>query len=1080
MATNIGPRIGIDGEAEYRKSIQNIIQETKTLKSEYEKISSSVDGSTSSFRKNKELSESLKDRIAAQTKEVEKLSDMVQKSSDKFGDADTKTLKWKEALNKAETELNNLKTQLKEIPSQAELLGKKFEEAGNRISAVGDKVSGVGDKLSAAVTAPLVGLGTVSVKSYAEVDKTMTLTNETMGSSAEQAKLLSDAMKTAAANSVYGMNDAATASLNFARAGLTAEQAASVLAPAMNLAAGEGGDLDTVSAGLIATINAFHGSFDDASYYADVFAAACNNSALDIDTLANNITTAAPVFASAGYNVQDLTLAMGLMGDNGIDASAAATSLKTGIARLVTPAKAGAESLAQLGFVEDANEETASKLKAALQKLEEKQATLTAKQLKYNEAVKKYGEDSSQAATAQAALTKAQNDYDNQVSTVDLLQKSMNDGMESYGKLMVDNEGNMRSFGDVLTMLHESFAGLSEAEQIEAASNIFGKQQFDKWLGLINSAPEHVDDLTTSIANSKDTADGMAEAMMSGFGGSLEKLKSSADVAKYSFGESLAPTISKVADVIQNVVDAFNSLDDSQRETIAKVALAVAAIGPVLAIGGRLITGIGSVIGVVGKLLPLIGGVASFITGTAIPAIGGLITAAAPILASAAPFLAIGAVIIGVGVAIYKNWDKIKEKAGELGSWIKEKFDGIKEWSSKAWDSIKTGVSESLAGQTVKAAWKTMSDSISSMKTKYEEAGGGFKGVMAGAIEGVKQSWTAGFHFLDNLSDGKLSKIKDKFSEKLDGIRDKIAESDIGQAWSKSWDALKQTATDSMDAVKTAYEENGGGLKGIAAAAMTGIKEHYSAGFHYIDNLTGGKLTKMSETFTKNFDGIKETVSSRWTAVKDATSEAWDNVKNSVEAHGGGIKGVISTMTDGYKKIWENAFNKMDSTTNGKLSDIRDAFSSKFNTIKDFLSRTIDKIKGIFDFDWHLPDIKLPHFSFTGSFSLNPLSVPSLNIDWYKKANNNAYLLDGATIFGQRGGNLLGGGEAGQEIIIGTNKLIDIIQSAIGTTTSQGNVEIGDTTINVYATENQDVREVAEAVSDIIGQRYTQARLAWV
>ena len=78
----------------------------------------------------------------------------------------------------------------------------------------------------------------------------MQLTNATMGNTEEQAKLLNDAMKDAAANSTFGMNDAATATLNFARAGLTAEQAAAALAPAMNLAAGEGGNLDTVSGGL--------------------------------------------------------------------------------------------------------------------------------------------------------------------------------------------------------------------------------------------------------------------------------------------------------------------------------------------------------------------------------------------------------------------------------------------------------------------------------------------------------------------------------------------------------------------------------------------------------------------------------------------------------------------------------------------------------------------------------------------------------------------------------------------------------------------------------------------------------------
>ena len=186
-----------------------------------------------------------------------------------------------------------------------------------------------------------VELARLELEKQDEVNQQMQLTNKTMGNTEEQAELLNEAMKSAAANSTFGMSDAATATLNFARAGLDAEQAAAALAPAMNLAAGEGGNLDTVSAGLVATINGFHGSFEDAGMYADVFAAACNNSALDVDSLSGAMSVAAPIFSAAGYSVKDAALFMGVMANNGIEADKAANSLKTGLARLVSPAKEG-------------------------------------------------------------------------------------------------------------------------------------------------------------------------------------------------------------------------------------------------------------------------------------------------------------------------------------------------------------------------------------------------------------------------------------------------------------------------------------------------------------------------------------------------------------------------------------------------------------------------------------------------------------------------------------------------------------------------------------------------------------------
>lgn len=91
---------------------------------------------------------------------------------------------------------------------------------------------------------------------------------------------------------------------------------------------------------------------------------------------------------------------------------------------------------------------------------------------------------------------------------------------------------------------------------------------------------------------------------------------------------------------------------------------------------------------------------------------------------------------------------------------------------------------------------------------------------------------------------------------------------------------------------------------------------------------------------------------------------------------------------------------------------------------RDIIKGIVDKIKGFFSgLKISLPHIKLPHFSIKGSFSLAPPSVPHLSIDWYKKAMDKPMLLNGATIFGQRGNTLLGGGEAGPEVIMGLDTL---------------------------------------------------------
>lgn len=78
---------------------------------------------------------------------------------------------------------------------------------------------------------------------------------------------------------------------------------------------------------------------------------------------------------------------------------------------------------------------------------------------------------------------------------------------------------------------------------------------------------------------------------------------------------------------------------------------------------------------------------------------------------------------------------------------------------------------------------------------------------------------------------------------------------------------------------------------------------------------------------------------------------------------------------------------------------------------KSVVSGALDKIKGFFaNCHLKLPHINLPHFSLEGKFSLDPPSVPHISVSWYRKAMDDAYILNSPTIFGMAGGRYLGGG----------------------------------------------------------------------
>lgn len=309
---------------------------------------------------------------------------------------------------------------------------------------------------------------------------------------------------------------------------------------------------------------------------------------------------------------------------------------------------------------------------------------------------------------------------------------------------------------------------------------------------------------------------------------------------------------------------------------------------------------------------------------------GSLISAILPIVSVlGGPLtLAIGAVV-AVGVLLYKNWDTIKEKAGQLKDWIGDKWNGIKSKTTEAWENVRNSVS---------------------------------------------QKWNS--------------------------LKTTVQNSQIAQVVGKVWDAAKTTMQNSLNAMKSAYDKHGGGLKGAAAAAMEGVKQYYTAGWNFVDNLTGGKLT----------------------AIKD--------------------------------KVFE-----------------------KFDAIKEHIKGALDSIKGFFEgLKLKLPEIKLPHFKLSGQLSLNPPSVPHLSVEWYRKAMNQAYLLDSATIFGANGSRLMGGGEAGSEMIIGTQKLMGMISEAVGDM-GGSNVTFNNT-FNITAGD-RDARELAKEISYYLDMEGRQLAGAW-
>lgn len=190
----------------------------------------------------------------------------------------------------------------------------------------------------------------------------------------------------------------------------------------------------------------------------------------------------------------------------------------------------------------------------------------------------------------------------------------------------------------------------------------------------------------------------------------------------------------------------------------------------------------------------------------------------------------------------------------------------------------------------------------------------------------------------------------------------------------------------------------------------------------------------------KKCDGFREFWINLWDGIKNIVGvvvnwikENWQAMLLFLVSPLAGIFKYCYDHFDGFRTFVDSTFNKIKSAATTAWNAIKHAITHPIETAKNIIKSQLDKIKSFFDkLKLKFPNIKLPHFSIKGKFSLDPPSVPKLNIDWYAKAMHNAMLLNSPTIFGMNpAGQFMGGGEAGQEVVSGASTLMNMIQTAV-------------------------------------------------
>lgn len=287
-----------------------------------------------------------------------------------------------------------------------------------------------------------------------------------------------------------------------------------------------------------------------------------------------------------------------------------------------------------------------------------------------------------------------------------------------------------------------------------------------------------------------------------------------------------------------------------------------------------------------------------------------------------------------------------------------------------------------------------------------------------------------------------------------------------------------------------------GGLNPTMLLVAGGIAAAIAAGVLLYQNwdTIKEKAGQLKDAVTEKFNSMKEKMSQTWDSIKekgtvvmdtltDITDTALGDMQSAFEENGGGIRGAQAALMAGLNSISTQGFNKLDSLTGGKLSKIKDTFTTTFNNAKSIVTNALSSIKSAFaNSTFKLPSIKMPHFSWSWMDIGGIVKIPKISISWYAKAMEDGMILNRPTIFGASGGSLLGAGEAGSETVVGTSSLISMIRQAVqeGMGYAPGDTNnYGGVTVNVYGAPGQDVEELADLIEERLTANVIRREAAW-
>lgn len=1100
----------------------NLKQKLELQKTAHDQLKTKVEAAKKAYEDSAKATGEDSEETQKLKAEYEKLSSQLSTSESQITKTETAITKQEAAVNQSKAALAEMEAELKNV--NAELARAPFDEYAAKAKKVGGTLTSVGQKLLPLSTG-IAGLGVAAVKTTADFDSEMSKVSAISGATGTDLDKLRGKAREMGAKTKFSASEAAQGMQYMAMAGWKTQDMMDGLEGIMNLAAASGEDLASTSDIVTDALTAFGLSAKDSSHFSDILAAASSNANTNVSMMGETFKYAAPVLGSLGYTAEDAALAIGLMANAGIKSSQAGTSLRGAITNLAKPTDTVAAAMDKYGISLTDSSGKMLSLRELMEQLRQKLGGLSeAEQAQAAAAL--FGKEAMSGMLA--IINGSDKDFEKLAGAIDncdgsseKMANTMNDNLQgqitilmsqlqelaiSFGEILMpkirDIVTHIQNFVDKLNAMDEGqketilrigmfvaalapmLMGLGKVITFSAnVSRALGTLSaglvkaggfsgvFTKALGLITSPAAIVVGVIAAITAVIIHLWNTNEDFRNTITAIWQKIKD----AFTTFAAGISERLSALGITFSDVTSAIKTIWDGFCNLLAPVLeAAFSTIAIALQTAFNVILGIWDVFSAVfsgdwsgaweavkGIFSSIWDGLKEYFS-TIIGAVKG-----------------VADVFLGwFGTNWETVWNGVKTFFEGIWNGISSFFEGI--WNgistfcTTVWNGIVTNVTAfcTTVHDTISTIFNAVKDVVSNV---WETIKNVVQVAIMFIVEVIKAAFeliTVPFRFIwENCRDTIISvweTIKSAVQTAINFVKDNIITpvmNAISTTITTVWNAIQTTFTTVINAIKSAVQTAWNFMKNsVITPVMNGIKTVITTVWNAIKTAVQTVVNAIKTTVQTVFNAVKTTVTTIWNAIKTGTSTAWNAVKTAVTTPINAAKSAVTSAINGIKSTISSVWNSVKSATSSTWNAIKRAITTPINAAKTAVGNAISAIRSKFNFSWSLPHLRLPHPSISGSFSLNPPSVPHFSISWYK----NGGIMTKPTAFGAAGDTLLAGGEAGAEAILPLKQFYDRLGDMLD---KKLDAIMTGTTVYVYVTMDGEV--VATKVYSKVEEKFT-------